>query len=76
MNQEDYINAQRMGFQPNKNLFLVHGVDVDLKKFNNISFSNENEGIKKELNTKEEDIIISCIAEFIPNKNHIFLLKA
>ena len=74
MNQEDYENAQRIGFQPKKNLFFVHGVGVDLKKINNISFSNK--GIKKELNIKEEDIIISYIAEFIPNKNHIFLLKA
>ena len=71
---QDYKNAQRMGFQPKKNLFLVHGVGVDLKKINNISFSNE--GIKKELNIKEEDIITSCIAELIPRKNHIFLLKA
>jgi len=74
MNQEDYINAQRMGFKPNKNLFLVHGVGVDLKKIINVSFSND--GIKKELYIKEKDIIISCVAEFIPRKNHIFLLKS
>ena len=74
MNQEDYKNAQKMGFQPKNDLFFVHGVGIDLKKINNISFSNE--GIKKELNIKEKDIIISYIAEFIPIKNHIFLLKA
>ena len=74
MNQEDYINAQRMGFQPKKNLFLVHGVGIDLKIFIDVSFSNG--GMKKELGIKEKDIIISCIAEFIPRKNHIFLLKA
>ncbi len=34
MNQEDYINAQRMGFQPKKNLFLVYGVGIDLKQIN------------------------------------------
>lgn len=32
MNQEDYINAKRMGFQPKKNLFLVHGVGVDFQQ--------------------------------------------
>ena len=75
MNQEDYINAQRMGFKPNKNLFLVHGVGVDLKKYKkNIPFSNN--GIKDELGLKERDLIISCVAEFIPRKNHIFLLKS
>jgi glycosyltransferase involved in cell wall biosynthesis len=75
MNQEDYINAQRMGFKPNKNLFLVHGVGVDLKKYkNNIPFPNN--GIKDELGLKERDLVISCVAEFIPRKNHIFLLKS
>ena len=75
INQEDYINAQRMGFKPNKNLFLVHGVGVDLKKYKkNIPFSNN--GIKDELGLKERDLIISCVAEFIPRKNHIFLLKS
>jgi glycosyltransferase involved in cell wall biosynthesis len=74
MNQEDYLNAQRMRFKPNKNLFLVHGVGVDLKEFINVSFSNGE--IKKELDIKEKDIIISCVAEFIPRKNHIFLLKS
>lgn len=73
INQEDYVNAQRMGFKPNKNLFLVHGVGVDLKKVINVSFSNG--GIKKELDIKEKDIIISCIAEFTPNKNQMFLLR-
>jgi len=32
MNQEDYKNAQKMGFQPKKNLFLVHGVGVDFQQ--------------------------------------------
>lgn len=73
INQEDYINAQRMGFKPNKNLFFVHGVGIDLKKFINISFSNS--GIKKELDIKEKDIIISCVAEFTSNKNQMFLLR-
>ena len=74
MNKEDYMNAQKMGFVPKKNLFFVHGIGIDLKNIINISFSNG--GIKKELDIKEKDIIISCIAEFTPNKNQIFLLEA
>lgn len=74
MNQEDYMNAQKMGFIPKKNLFFVHGVGIDLKNIINTSFSNGE--IKKELDIKEKDIIISCIAEFTPNKNQIFLLEA
>jgi len=73
INQEDYINAQRMGFKPNKNFFLVHGVGIDLKKIINVSYSNS--GIREELDIKEKDIIISCVAEFTPNKNQMFLLR-
>lgn len=73
INQEDYINAQRMGFKPNKNLFFVHGVGIDLKKIISVSFSNGR--IKKQLDIKEKDIIISCVAEFTSNKNQLFLLE-
>jgi len=72
INQEDYINAQRMGFQPKKNLFFVHGVGIDLKQVVDYSLSDNN--IKDELGLDDKDIIISYIAEFTPNKNQIFLL--
>lgn len=75
INQEDYINAQRMGFQSKKNLFLIHGVGVNLKQVIDFSLI-VNTGIREELGIDDKDVIISCIAEFIPNKNHIFLLKA
>lgn len=75
MNQEDYVNAQKMGFQPKKNLFLVHGVGVDFKQIIKLSLI-DNDDIREELTIDHKDIIISCIAEFISRKNHIFLLKA
>jgi len=74
INQEDYINAQRMGFKPNKNLFSVHGVGVNLSKISRISLADD--GIRKELKIKKEDIIFTCVAGFTPNKNQLFLLKA
>lgn len=75
INQEDYINAQKMGFQPKKNLFFTHGVGIDLQQITKLSLI-DNTNIREELNINDEDIVISCIAEFTPNKNHIFLLKA
>ena len=75
MNQEDHINAQKMGFKPNKNLFLVHGVGIDLKQIIKLSLINNND-IREELGISDKDIVISYIAEFTPTKNHIFLLKA
>jgi len=75
MNQEDYVNAQRMGFRTKKNLFLVHGVGIDLKQIIKLSLIDNND-IRKELGIGDKDIVISYIAEFTPTKNHIFLLKA
>jgi len=75
INQEDFENAQRMGFQPQKNLFFVKGVGVPLKEIIKSSLDVNND-IRKELGIREGDIIITCIAEFIPRKNHLFLLKA
>ena len=74
VNQEDYINAQKMGLKPNKNLFFVQGVGVDLKQVVDYSLSKNN--IKDELGLDDKDIIISCVAEFTPNKNQMFLLGA
>jgi len=74
VNHEDYINAQKMGLKPTKNLFLVQGVGVDLKQIVDRSLSKNN--IKDKLGLDDKDIIISCIAEFTPNKNQMFLLEA
>ena len=73
MNQEDYMNAQKMGFKPNKNLFFVHGVGVDLKPVIDYSLSDSN--IKKELGIDDKNVVISYVAMFIPRKNHLFLLE-
>ena len=74
INKEDYFNAQKLGFKAEENLYLVHGVGVDLDDIKRKSKSNS--GIKSEFNIPKEGIIFSCIAGFTPNKNHIFLLNA
>lgn len=74
INQEDYINVQRMGFKLNKNVFFVNGVGVNLKKISNISSVDDE--IRKELKVIKEDIIFTYVAGFTPNKNQLFLLKA
>ncbi|WP_258359789.1 glycosyltransferase family 4 protein [Moorella sulfitireducens] len=72
MNREDYENARRMGFEPDKNLFYVHGVGVDLSCYA-LPPSSE-ESIRSEIGLSASDKVITCIAEMNPNKNHIFLL--
>lgn len=73
INDEDYQVARRMGFKPGKNLFYVPGVGVDLEKYTGPPGSG---ALRKELGISQEEIVITCIAEFSPVKNHAFLLKA
>lgn len=73
MNGEDYENACRMGFEPGKNLFYVHGVGVDLSPFEAPPAAG---GIRREFGLAESDVVVTCVAEMIPRKNHDFLLEA
>jgi glycosyltransferase involved in cell wall biosynthesis len=73
MNDEDFENAWRMGFLHEKNLFFVHGVGVELSCY---SPSPGVASIRAELDLGQDDVIVTCVAEFNPNKNHIFLLDA
>ncbi|MEW6663122.1 MAG: glycosyltransferase family 4 protein [Bacillota bacterium] len=73
MNDEDFENARRLGFQPEKNLFYVHGVGVDLTRY---SPSPGAGSIKAELGLRRNDPIVTCVAELNANKNHVFLLDA
>ncbi|MGI6285990.1 glycosyltransferase family 4 protein [Neomoorella humiferrea] len=74
MNGEDFENARRMGFEPDKNLFYVHGVGVDLSRYALPSFSGGY--IRAKLGLSSFDVVVTCIAEMNPNKNHILLLRA
>lgn len=74
MNSEDFENAQRLGFKSGENLFYVHGVGVDLSPY-----SDPPEGersIREELRIGPDDVVVTCVAEFIERKNHNFLLDA
>lgn len=73
INSEDYEQAQTMGFKPKQNLFLVHGVGVELERF---APAEERSSIRKELGLDDQDIVVACVAEFTPTKNHAFLLTA
>ncbi|PRR70681.1 Putative glycosyltransferase EpsD [Moorella humiferrea] len=73
MNREDYDSAVKMGFRPGKNLFYVHGVGVDLKKF---AGGTGSINIRERLGLGKNDIVVTCVAEFSTVKNHAFLLEA
>lgn len=70
INNEDYNNALSFPLEKSR-ISLINGVGVE-----QISVPNsEIIALKKELNIKEGDFVISYVAELNKNKNHIFLLK-
>ena len=74
MNDEDFENAQKLGFKAGENLFYVHGVGVDLSKYANPPVSENS--IRASLGIGQEDVVIACVGELNENKNQDFLLDA
>jgi len=74
MNSEDYERAQKMGFKPDENLFFVHGVGVDLEQFS--QGRGNGVSVREELGLDDQDVVVTCVAEFTSTKNHAFLLAA
>lgn len=74
MNGEDFENAQRLGFKPGENLFYVHGVGVDLDQYS--APPADGNSIRAALGISPNDVVVTCVAEFINRKNHAFLLEA
>jgi glycosyltransferase involved in cell wall biosynthesis len=73
MNEEDWTRAKRMGFVSGKNLFLVHGVGVDLGAY--CSASNDSI-LRNQLGVRLDEVAVCCVAEMIPRKNHAMLMEA
>ena len=73
VNKEDYENAKKFHFGM-KRLETIHEVGVDKNKFNISLSKEEKDAIKKELKV-ENKIILSYVAEVLPNKNQQVLLK-
>jgi glycosyltransferase involved in cell wall biosynthesis len=71
MNEEDYRAAQRMGFVPGRNLFLVHGVGVEVERYANAAPAS-----REELGLHAGAKVAVCVGEFTARKNHLLLLLA
>jgi glycosyltransferase involved in cell wall biosynthesis len=74
MNEEDFENAQKLGFKPGENLFRVNGVGVELDQYS--ARAAEGSSIRAVLGIGPDDVVITCVAELNENKNHAFLLEA
>ncbi|GCD81088.1 glycosyl transferase family 1 [Parageobacillus thermoglucosidasius] len=71
MNEEDYKNGKRLGFKENESLFFTHGVGVSLDQYS----VNEEAHVREQLGIKNNDVVVTYIAELNHNKNHLFLLR-
>ncbi|MEB2298030.1 glycosyltransferase family 4 protein [Lysinibacillus xylanilyticus] len=72
INNEDFQNANLLGYTQ-ENTSYVHGVGID--SFYKVLDDEKKQNLMKELKIKNDDIIISYIAELNNNKNQMFLLE-
>lgn len=73
INREDWTAAQGLGFQPGINLFMTHGVGVDLTSYPPPAVSA---GWRKPALIPAEAPVLSCVADLTPRKNQRYLLQA
>ena len=71
INDEDYERA-RQHF--NSDVRKIDGVGVSLERFHPIAQTEKSE-IRSENGFSDDDFVLIYCAQFIPRKNHIFLLK-
>ncbi|WP_233432512.1 MULTISPECIES: glycosyltransferase family 4 protein [Thermoanaerobacterium] len=75
MNDEDYNAAKRFKLRKNNAVFYVHGVGLDIDKYN-MSDENKRKQTRKAFGFDEKDIVILTVAELNANKNHKQILDS
>lgn len=73
INREDYLRSKEHFSTRTK---MIHGVGVDTEKFNSKINTSERARIRKDLKLSSNDFAIVYVAEFIPRKDHRFLLES
>jgi glycosyltransferase EpsD len=74
INTEDYNLIKERNFK-NKYRFLIPGVGVKPKKFNEVTKETQLE-LRHKNKLKEDDFVLIYAAEYIYRKNHTFLINA
>jgi glycosyltransferase EpsD len=73
INREDYEHATQKLLC--KNVYQIKGIGVDSKRFQSRDLSMRNE-LRTTFGYDTDDFILLYIAEFIPRKNHKFIIRA
>lgn len=74
INHEDYNIAVKKFSALTKYIYKIDGIGVDINRFGNFSTSDK-EIIKKKFGYQNK-FVLTYAAEFIPRKNHFYLLRA
>lgn len=74
INEEDY-NIAKKKFKAKK-IELVHGVGVDIEKFNFEMSKEEQHILRSKIGLKDDDFVIIQIGELNKNKNQIMLIES
>ncbi|MBA7519963.1 putative glycosyltransferase EpsD [subsurface metagenome] len=75
INQEDYINAQKMPIRNKGKVYLIPGMGVDTKRYKPIP-EEQKIFLRKKYGFKNKDFLLIYTAELNKNKNQYFLIKA
>lgn len=73
INKEDYELVLKNKFK-NRDTYFINGVGVNTERFTFLS-DIEKGAKRKELGLKFDDVVFIYVAEFIPRKNHMFLIS-
>jgi len=76
INEEDYKAAQKFKLRKNGKVFFVPGVGVDIVELEQRIASIDRSERRKELGISELSTVLITVAELIPRKNHIQVLRA
>lgn len=73
INTEDYELVKTLGFK-NEETYLIHGIGIDYTRLriDNLSIND----LRYKYGYKSDDFIMLYLAEFIPRKNHSFLINS
>lgn len=71
INREDFDAAKHLGTIPEDSITYMPGIGLDFAKYNRENVSrDEILGVKTELGLKDDDVLYTMVAEFIPRKRH------
>ncbi len=76
INREDFEAAQRFRRIPAGRVRYMPGIGVDIEKYGVALSPSDITGLRSDLGLRDNDFVLTMIAEFIPRKNHALALEA